>query len=237
MVRKYVSGRVVEKSKFWVTAQTRPRKRKAAASSERKQDENGRSAVKQLARLINCNFVRGDIWLTLNYTDAALSGLGAGADRDEVKKAAEHQLENWLRRCRRKLGENFFYIAATSDMDGETGEAARPHHHVLIPAWAEELCVKEWKLGRPDVQHLRDQEDYTPIAVYICRQCRRQANARRWRPSRNLKRPVITEEECLTRAPLRPAPGAKVLDMGRYDEESGNHYIRYVPKKRRRSDE
>lgn len=230
MIRTYKSGQVVEKSKFWVPEQTRPRGKRTAVSSPRKRDENDRAAVKQCARLINCNMRPGDLWLTLSYSDAGLERLGPG-DADEIRERADHQLELWIRRIRRRLGAELFYFAGTSDLDGETGELTRPHHHVLVPAWAAE-CVAQWKLGSVDIRHLRDQGDYTPIALYICRQCRRTANERRWKHSANLKKPEVYETESYEKAPLRPSPGARVLDQGRYCEESGNHYIRYIPKKR-----
>jgi hypothetical protein len=81
---------------------------------------------------------------------------------------------------------------------------------------------------------LKSQDDYTPLAVYICRQCRRSANEHRWKASRNLKKPIITETETHIKGELRIPRGAKALDIGKYDIESGNHYVRYVqePKKK-----
>ena len=234
MIRTYKSGQVVEKVKFWVPAQARPRSPKKAATSARKQEENDRSAIKHLARMINCNYSYGDLWLTLKYTPEGFEHI-AGDDPDEVLKAAEHDLELFIRRLRRRFqkeGRELLIIAGTSDTDGDTGELVRPHHHVIMPREAFEICQQEWKFGSIDYQTLKDQKDYTPLAAYICRQGRRKAGECRWKASRNLKKPAVFEEVTQRKGELRPAPGAIVKEIGRYDEESGNHYIRYIPKKR-----
>lgn len=234
MKRKYVSGEVVEISKFWVPAQTKRRTPKKAGSSPRKRDENERSAVKQLTRLINCNFSHGDLWLTLSYSVEAFEALAAGEENIEaLKKKADEELVRFLRRMRtecKKLGIKFKYIALTSDMDGKSGELVRPHHHIIMPRICYELCCKHWKLGSVDYQLLRNQKDFTSLAVYLCRQIRRNENENRWKSSRNLSRPVITEEETHEKGILRAPAGALLLDSGHYDDESGNHYIRYIPK-------
>lgn len=238
MIRTYKSGKVIEKSKFWVPEQAKRRSPKKASSSKRKQDENERDAIKALARLINCNYSHGDLWLTLNYSAEGmvrLIALAGSDDIDTVKKAADKELTLFLRRMKRELakqGIELKYIALTSDMDGKTGELVRPHHHIIMPRAAYELCKKQWRLGGVDYQLLRDQADYTPLATYLVKQCRRQANENRWKSSRNLDRPIISEEETHSKGMLHAPAGAEVKDSGHYDDESGNHYIRYVPKPR-----
>ena len=238
MVREYDSNGVIEKSKYWVSAQTKRRSPKKAASSHRKQDENDQAAVKVLARLINCNARHGDLWSTLSWSDAGIDLLCRenGIERDDVdavKKAADHELTLYLRRMRRVLGPAYWYIAITSDMDGETGELERVHHHIIMPRVAFEVCQEQWKYGEVDYKLLKNQPDYTPIAVYICKQCRRNANERRWKASRNLKKPKVTETETRIKGELHIPHGATVLDIGHYDIESGNHYVRYIRKQRK----
>lgn len=241
MIREYISGDVIEKSKFWVPEQTKKRAPKAASSSHRKQDENDRDAVKTLARLINCNFQHADLWITLGYTAQGMAALCAKyaitdpGDIDAIKAAADHELVLFLRRMKReaeKAGISFRYIGMTSDTDGDSGEIERVHHHIIMPRAAYELCVRQWRYGGVDYQLLRDQGDYTPFAVYLCRQCRRQANEKRWHPSRNLKKPIVRETETHIKGELHIPHGAKVLDIGHYDIESGNHYVRYIRKPR-----
>ncbi|MEG1491623.1 MAG: hypothetical protein RR394_05160 [Oscillospiraceae bacterium] len=236
MIKKYVSGKVVEKSKFWVPEQTKRRSKKNASSS-RKRDENDRNAVKQLARIINCNFSHGDLWLTLNYSDKGLKTLceacpgRENGEMEELKDAADHELDNFLRRMRRemkKLGIDLRAVALTSDIDGDSGKTARLHHHIIMPRAAFEICQKQWKLGGVDYQLLRDQPDYTPLAVYLCKQVRRKENQNRWKATRNLLKPVITETETYKEGELHAPRGSRVLSIGKYDEEIGTHYIRYI---------
>lgn len=61
------------------------------------------------------------------------------------------------------------YVLFTSDMDVETGEAVRVHHHLVIQRVGFEAAAKKWGLGTVDYQILRDQDDYTPLAEYLCR--------------------------------------------------------------------
>ena len=70
MIRTYKSGRVIEKSKFWVPAQARPRAgRVKNNTSAAKRDQNARRAVRTLARTINCNFGAKDLFVTATFDD------------------------------------------------------------------------------------------------------------------------------------------------------------------------
>ena len=242
MIREYKAGQVVEKSKFWVPEQTKRRSPKRASSTHRKQDQNERDAIKRLARSINCNFVHGDLWITLKLDTAGYKAVQdkAGAWETDVeflnavRKELKHQAELFLRRLSRAIekdGLTLKYIMVISDMSGKTGEVVRPHCHILMTRVAFELCERQWKLGTVDYQILKDQPDYTPLAVYMLRQVRRQPDEKKWTPSRNLDKPVITETVVEDAGPLVTPRGALSLAQGEYDIETGSHYIRYVPKR------
>ncbi|NCB52269.1 MAG: hypothetical protein EOM54_10360 [Clostridia bacterium] len=238
MIRTYRSGSVVEESKFWVSDRIRPRGKRKAGSSPRKQDQNDREAVKRLARLINCNFRPEDMWITLTYSDAGFPGL-SGMEINEAKARAAHDLTLFLRRMKRaveKNGGEWRYITVTSDMDGETGEVVRPHHHIIMPRAAYELCKKNWKLGTVDMQTLRHQADYTAIAVYLVRQVRKTPDAKKWNCSRGMNKPEITERIVSRCSPLKNPVGTELVAEGSWGRERGEHYIRYIdkrPKKKR----
>lgn len=87
---------------------------------------------------------------------------------DAVREAAEHELRLVLRRVKRemaKAGVALRYVAITSDMDGDTGETVRVHHHLVVPAEAKEAFTEKWAgMGGVDWSPMSDQEDYTPIA-------------------------------------------------------------------------
>lgn len=152
----------------------------------------------------------------------------------KLREAAEKQMNLWLRRIKRKAGD-LKYIAVTSDIDGDTGEAVRIHHHLVIAAeglsW--DLLQQQWKLGSVDIRRLRGQKDYTPVAVYLLRQVRRQPDAKKYAVSRGMLLPVITEREVLGNPEIRVPAGASVLERAEYNEETVVQYVRYVQKKRR----
>ncbi|MBR2080241.1 MAG: hypothetical protein IJ980_01225, partial [Oscillospiraceae bacterium] len=78
-----------------------------------------------------------------------------------------------------------------------------------------------------------DQEDYTGLAAYLVRQAVESPDGKRWHPSRGLKKPVIESEHVISHPrELRAPGGAKVHEVGKYDETQGSHYIRYTRKKK-----
>ena len=83
-----------------------------------------------------------------------------------------------------------------------------------------------------DIRRLRGQKDYTPVAVYLLRQVRRQPDAKKYAVSRGMLLPVITEREVLGNPEIRVPAGASVLERAEYNAETVVQYVRYVPKKR-----
>lgn len=253
MVIRRTSGRAVELSSVWVGVNAKPRKgRRKGTTSAQKQDENERDAVKRLARAINCNFSHGDLWLTPKYDPAGEARLEAWAREhqeegerweDALLRAAEREGRLYMERIKRVLesrGVEFRYILVTSDMDGESGEAVRIHHHLIVPRVAFEVAAAKWELGTVDYQILRDQEDYTPLAEYLCRQVRRRANAKKWTCSRNLKKPVVSTRWAKPGEELRPDRGTVLVDRNQW-EPGKPQYIRFVkrplPSERQKGDE
>lgn len=109
-------------------------------------EKNSREAARELARILNDNFVAGtDIHLTLTYDEPAIrklagragipedgvdgflsSVLGKGESREQednrllLYMAAEREFENWTKRCRRacgKAGVQLKYAGVTSDRE------------------------------------------------------------------------------------------------------------------------
>jgi hypothetical protein len=256
MIRRIKSGRVIEESMFRVAAQVRPRKpRQKGASTVRKQDANDKDALRRLARVINCNFRAGDLLLGPDWSEEALARLSAGLSGDaleELRSRAEHELELFLRRLGREMKKQGLPLQAvylTSDLDGDTGELVRVHHHVVVSGkglrmedgqlWIGDRAVDEiWGRGHVDWQPLKHQDDYTPLAAYLLRQVRKQADRKKWRSTRNLKKPVLISERIVySSKKLRAPKGAKILQDGNY-EPGMPHYIRYVrPTRTKRKDD
>lgn len=240
MVIRRKSGRAVELSSVWVGANTRPRKnRRKGSTSAQKQDENERDCVKRLARIFNCNYAHGDLLLTPKYDAAGWARLEqwAGEHREENEswedaliRAAEREGRLYLERIKRMLeakGVECRYVLFTSDMDGETGEAVRVHHHLVIQRVGFEAAAEKWGLGTVDYQILRDQDDYTPLAEYLCRQVRRRPNAKKWSCSRNMKKPVVSTRWAKPGEELRPDAKAILVDRNQW-ELGKPQYIRFI---------
>lgn len=256
VVRTYEAGAVGEKTKFFVqgsrpTGKIRRKDRDAA----RKAEQNEYSAQKALARLINANFIAGDLLMGLDYSGKGMEKIlawgrahGLPVDSDDeteqmnaVWEAASHELDNALRRVKRRLekqGIELKAIYSTSDMDGETGETVRVHHHLVVNSESREAFVDAWEkygLGGVAWSPLwQDQEDRTPIAEYIVRQVRRIPDAKKYRSTRNLYRPQPKDRIALSDAELRCPAGGKLLF--RQEFRAGRpQYIRYaLPEKRRK---
>ena len=256
VIRTYEAGAVGEKTKFFVQG-SRPTGKitRKDRDSIRKQEQNAYSATKRLAREIHANFRAGDLLLGLDYSDEGLEQIKAWARKkglpidseDETERmnalweAASHAQDNALRRVKRHLqkqGMELKAIYCTSDMDGETGETVRVHHHLIVNDGVQEAFLKAWEeygLGGVAWSPLRpDQEDRTKLAEYIIRQVRRIPDAKKYRSTRNLIRPQPKDRIALTDAEIRVPAGAKLLYRQEY-MPNRPQYIRYtLPQKRKK---
>lgn len=250
VIRTYEAGTVGEKTKFWVPGK-RPngKLKKKEKDAIRKQAQNEYSAVKQLARLMNANFGKENkegIVLGLDYSDAGLKKLYSWIEKQGVDfnsleeaeqldilwQAADHELWNCLRRVKRRCGKDITLkaIYVTSDMDGETGETVRVHHHLIINGEAKDAFVDAWKkLGSVDWERMWDnQEDRTPLAEYFIKQVRHVPDAKKYRSTRNLIRPVPKDREALNDSELRVPRGGRLLFRREFTKPGQPQYIRYV---------
>ncbi len=250
IIRTYEAGNVGEKTKFWVPGQ-RPngKLRRKEKDAIRKQAQNEYSSVKQLARLLNANFGKNSpdsLVLGLDYNSAGmkklhkwlekqgidLSSLDESEQLNALWQAADHELWNCLRRVKRRLGKTAILKAVyiTSDMDGDTGETVRVHHHLVINAEAKDAFLAAWKKqGSVDWERMWDnQEDRTPLAEYFIKQVRHVPDAKKYRSTRNLIRPVPKDREALSDAELRVPQGGRLLYRREFTKPGQPQYIRYV---------
>ena len=246
VIRTYAAGAVGEKTKFWLPG---PRPSRKAGRRERdairKQEQNESACVKRMARLINANFSPGDLLLGLDYSDEGLLHLAARAgdmagrsDREKpgdmeehMRRAAETELRNCLRRVKRameKEGAELRYIAVTSDMDGDTGEAVRLHHHLIVPAAAREIFREKWTLGGVHWSSMAEQIDYTPIAEYLLRQVRRVPDEKKYISSRNLIRPAPSDRIAASAAELRVPRDGVLLYRSAWKGGHTAQYLKYM---------
>lgn len=269
MARIWRARNTGEVSKFFMPTEKpekdESRKETGRGSSRKKKDANGSQAVRRLARLLNVNFHPGDCLLTLHFDAAGLARVLGDHD------TAEHQMMLFLRRMQyayRKRGVTFRYVGMTSEKDDETLESARLHCHCVVsgdliskPEGCGEYLLsgkplsEVWGYGTVDVQLLRHQDDYTALAVYLCRQARCLPDEKRWHPSRNLLKPDCVDVELTTAAiqdynrhkrkempTLKLGPDGRLLipvrctclDDGEYIPAIGTHYVRFLMPEARR---
>lgn len=252
VVRTYESGIIGEKTKYWVPGARPTGKSKRREKSEiRKQEQNEYSAVKRVARLLHANFKQGDVLLGLDYSDKGLERVIQRARKaepgydsmpeeeqlDRIYEAAQHEAELCIRRVARQMrkeGKELKYLMITSDMDGDTGERVRVHHHLVIEQGSEKYFAEKWKkLGSADYSsRISKQADYTPIAEYYLRQVRRIPDAKKYSSSTNLIRPQPKDRVALSGAEVRMPRGGKLLFRQQYrsygETSYQPQYIRYI---------
>lgn len=237
VIRTYKSGQVGEKIKYWVPGERPAKSQRRLKAEIRKQQQNEASAVKRMARLINANYSRDDCLLGLDYSEAGLRKLEAwqGGEPDQEREdrifhAAHHQLRLFLKRLRRacrEAGVPMLTIAITSDMDGETGESVRVHHHIVINKEAAELAKGKWPLGGINCKNLYDTADQTALADYLLRQVRRLSDEKKYIPSRALVTPQPVDRIAMGGAELTVPRGGQLLQRNEY-RPGMPQYIRYI---------
>lgn len=254
VVRTYEAGQVGEKTKYFVLGDRTRRNRRKEESSIKKQEQNEYSAKKRLARLINANFTHGDILLGLDYSDASYKKLERSArkaapDYDSlpeddqlrcIREAAAQEMVNYLRRVKRALEkegrtDELKYIAITSDMDGDTKETVRVHHHLIVPASCEHIVRMKWGHGGTYCKPLSKQEDYMPIAEYLIAQVRGALNAKKFVSSRNLIRPQPKDRIAVSDAEIRVPRNCKLIQRAEY-KRGAPQYIRYILPEKKAAD-
>ena len=254
VIRTYEAGPIGEKIKFFIPGDRPTGKlRRKDRDAVRKAEQNAYSAVKSMARLLNENFKPKDLLMGLDYSQEGLEKLkehgrkkGLPIDSedqqeamDALREAASHMLDNALRRVKRRLGQEqeLKAVYITSDMDGKTGETVRVHHHLVVNGGTEEAFLSAWEkfgLGGVSWTPLYEiQEDRTAIAEYFIRQVRRIPDAKKYRSTRNLKRPQPKDRVALSDAEVRVPAGAQLLYRQEF-KPGQPQYIRYrVPVRKR----
>lgn len=235
VIRTYVAGAIVEKTKYWLPGQKPTRSNKRLKTEIKKQEQNAKQSERILARVLNANFQEG-VLLGLDYDDENYNKIfGALETREEILEEAEHQAQLCLRRVRReadKLGIDVKAVIVTSDMDGETGELKRVHHHVVLNHEAVFLFQKKWrKSKRVDYKFLNSEKDRTALAHYLMAQVYKRENAKAYTCTRNLVHPEGKDRIAISSARMTVPKGAVLLFASEY-ALGINQYIRYYDPER-----
>lgn len=239
IIRTYKSGGVVEKIKYWVPEEKPTRSERRMKAAIKKQQWNESNIRRRMARKIRANFTGRDYIIDLTYSDEGLDKLGQGLDPNETYHAAHHQLRLWIKRARnacKAAGVEFRYIAITSDVEANTGELVRVHHHVIVNAEAAKIVREKWKLGIATEAHLyaewKDATRYD-LAGYLLKQARRLDEEKKYIPSRNLIDPKPKDRIAINGAELVLPRGAEL--KYRAPHIPGRpQYLVYIPAKEKK---
>lgn len=234
MEYKIISGRTVETRRSWLpigTTYQKPRgTRKAGTSSLKKIRANERERIRNLARLINCNYGAGDGFLTLKYDDAHYP-------KDLSYETAEEDLKRYLRKLRtiyrRTTGRALKAIWITANWSPRRQAQARLHQHVVVTSDAVEIARKLWQefggVGTVIAAELNDEGDYTALASYLVANVHgRPAGENGYSCSRGMARPIYTEPvEVDDVEDVQPDYGAVVKDVEETKDEDGRVVGKY----------
>jgi hypothetical protein len=156
---------------------------------------NNRNAVRYLTWLINSNFSKDDLHVSLTYSEENLPGTLAEAEK-EVKKFIRR-----LKYLRKKKGlSSLRYILVTPDFESDDEVAPdRLHHHIIMDGdlsrdEIEDTWSKRGKsIGFVNADRLQPTgEGMKALAKYLAGQPGRK---QRWTSSRNLKRPTSETDD------------------------------------------
>ena len=186
-------GRLVEVEKYYAAGWgaghgSCRRAPKTAATPEDMRRVNERNARRRLRWLINANFGRGDLHVTLTYRKD---------ERPEDPAELRQRLGVFLRKARalaRRSGTELRYIHVT-----EYASTA-PHHHVILHGLTLQQLEALWPWGRVRASALDAGPDYGSLAAYLVKETSRTFRepdhpyGRRWCASRNLVQPEIRTE-------------------------------------------
>ena len=216
---------VCEKTKFFV-----PEEGKQASASLRelarqirRAEKNATQALHEAARIVNNNFrVKRDYLVTLTLSDEGLQeliGKAGSDDPDALLMSMRKEIAHLVKRTRYALKERageLRYWAVASDLNGKTGEAERPHIHIIVSRAGARAVMEAWKLGevkQAKKLYSAHHGDLTDLVEYLLGQVRRIGGEKRYIPSRNLVPPKATKPRLARNpdAPLRVPKGCAFI--------------------------
>lgn len=167
-----------------------PRTKRRNMSRPAQKNLNSKRAKRYLNNLVSANFGEGDLWCTFTYDDKHLP-----ADPEE----ADRKFGNFIRRInrrRKKAGlDNVKYICVTEYQ--EEGKRTRCHHHVIMSGDCNrDELEKIWGQGKRNQTRRIDPDPETHIAGIVNYISKDPKGRKRWRASKNLKKPIVTKSVC-----------------------------------------
>ena len=203
------SGNYAEIEQYTVSSNMRRKHRgeKENISREAQIQLNNKNSKKKLTRLINTNFTKQDLFLTLTYKE------------DITELLAKKELAKFIRKVntyRKKLGLTLLkYISVTET--GEKGHRVkRVHHHLVCSGMSIDELEKLWGNGRTQSSRLEpDENGFEGLANYLLKEDKGK-HVKKWNQSKNLIKPRVVKK-LLKRLNIynqpKPLKGYKVVNV------------------------
>lgn len=164
----------------------KPKRDKEKVSKVSQNNLNEKNAKKQFVRLVNTNFTKDDLLITLSYEDKYLP----------TAKQAKRDVTNYLRRIKRYRDNNnlpqlkyIYVIESVEEEEQHLSKKIRVHHHVIINQMDRDVAEDLWKRGRVNTKRLQpDEYGLEGLSRYMLKQPK---ETKRYYASRNLKKPIV----------------------------------------------
>ena len=188
VVKTIKSGDMIESEIYPVYERKNdtPRVDKEKDSKDSQKNLNDRNARKKIVRLVNANFGKNSLALTLTYQDKYLP----------TESQAKKDVKNYIRRLKTYLKKNnlpelkyIYVIEFVDEEEQHKSKKIRVHHHVIINSMDRDIAEDLWAKGRAEAKRLEpDDFGLEGIARYMLKL---QKGSKRWYASRNLKKPEV----------------------------------------------
>lgn len=187
-----VAGKTIEVSKYYsvkwhcVGEKREPREKDI---TEAQKKINQRQAAKTLRRLLNTNFVDGDLLVRLDFSKEHFPD-GSEEMQTMISKAIRKMRNEFKKSCQEL---KYVYVK-------EIGSKGGRHIHMVMNKCDTELIRKCWPHGGIHIDPLISNGQYSKIADYFIKYAAKTEKTegeligKRWYASRNLKRPKIIKK-------------------------------------------
>lgn len=186
-----VAGKTIEINKYYTTRhhpKSEKRSPKEHQSCEAQQRVNQRKALKELRRLMNANFVDGDLLVRLDFHKHPVQ------DSKEMQQCMKKSIRK-LRALFKKNNKQLKYIYVK-----ELGPRGSRHIHMVISKCSLDDISEAWCYGGIHVDPLYSDGQYAKIAEYFIKYAAKTEKTegeligKRWYASRNLVKPKVTKK-------------------------------------------
>ena len=183
--KTYISGDMLECEiyPFYGTRVGTTRAPRRKGTSDRQRRLNNRNAQKHFVRLLNANFTRQDMWVTVTYADENIP---------KTEKEAERNMRRYIRRLEYEVKKQKLpplkYVYITEYNDDE--DHIRVHHHLVTNFRDRDLAEEKWDGGaRTQSRRLQPDADFelSGLGFYLTKDPK---GRKRWKASKNLKEPI-----------------------------------------------